>query len=309
MKRVATAVVLVPLVLALVFDAPYWLMSLVLALVAFLAAREYLAIVRAYGIQPFPWITLTTVVLSLLLPLTYLPSRLLGEDPRGLGILFAAAVVMLGPFILLAIGMRRSELATSLGGAAASFFGFAYVAIPLLSLWVIWINNFGRVSVFYTLVVVWTGDIFGYYGGRAFGRYRLAPRVSPNKTWEGTVASFIGSLAVGSLILIKLAPLDRWLFSLHLLPKAGYLPFSDGRSGFPLWFAILATALLNGAAQLGDLVESALKRGAGLKDSGSVLPGHGGILDRIDALLFAAPVALILFIEGVTLFPGFRFIE
>jgi phosphatidate cytidylyltransferase len=113
--------------------------------------------------------------------------------------------------------------------------------------------------------------------GRAWGRYKLAPTLSPNKTWEGTLASVGGSL-LSTLALIGLAQLlQRW--------DVGGLSYAGGA-----WKWLGLAVLVNMAAQVGDLVESALKRSAGVKDSGSLLPGHGGVLDRIDALLLAAPV-------------------
>ncbi|HXE30499.1 MAG TPA: phosphatidate cytidylyltransferase, partial [Terriglobales bacterium] len=120
----------------------------------------------------------------------------------------------------------------------------------------------GAMWLVFLLVVVWVGDTAALYAGRAWGRHRLAPRVSPGKSWEGAVASMIAAAAVG-------AGVGAWQHAYILIPVA---------------------IAINIAAQVGDLAESALKRGAGVKDSGTLLPGHGGVLDRIDALLFAAPV-------------------
>jgi phosphatidate cytidylyltransferase len=124
----------------------------------------------------------------------------------------------------------------------------------------------GQVLVLYVLILTWVGDTAAYYVGRSMGRHRLAPRVSPGKTWEGTVASLLASMALGYFALN------------HFFPSV------------PLWLNLFTALLVNVAGQLGDLAESALKRGAGVKDSGGLLPGHGGMLDRVDALLFAIPV-------------------
>ena len=113
----------------------------------------------------------------------------------------------------------------------------------------------------------WICDACAYYGGRRWGRRKLAPTVSPNKTWEGTIAGFVGATAFG-------AAAGAWT----LLPQLGP------------WRGALAGALVSSAGQLGDLVESLWKRGAGVKDSGVFLPGHGGVYDRVDSLLFAGPV-------------------
>ena len=127
------------------------------------------------------------------------------------------------------------------------------------------------------MVCVWAGDIAALYIGRAFGKRKLAPRLSPGKTWVGSTASIAGSmLAAGLVISISNILIVRGNTILHISE--------------PLWQSLILAAILNIAAQLGDLLESAIKRGAGVKDSGTMLPGHGGILDRIDALLLAAPV-------------------
>jgi phosphatidate cytidylyltransferase len=115
----------------------------------------------------------------------------------------------------------------------------------------------------------------------------MAPRISPKKTWEGAAASLVASLGVGVLVFNHSLPISSFLLRVGLIERR------DGLFGLEkpeLWPVILLTVALNIAAQLGDLVESLIKRGAGVKDSGTILPGHGGMLDRIDALLFAAPV-------------------
>jgi phosphatidate cytidylyltransferase len=116
------------------------------------------------------------------------------------------------------------------------------------------------------LLVSWAGDTAALYVGRSIGRHKLAPRVSPSKTWEGSIGSVIGGvLAAG-------------IYAHYLIPSA------------PLWAVLGVAAAGNIAGQLGDLCESAFKRGAGVKDSGTTLPGHGGWLDRIDSSLFSIPV-------------------
>jgi phosphatidate cytidylyltransferase len=116
----------------------------------------------------------------------------------------------------------------------------------------------------FALVIVWVSDSVAYFAGKSIGKHALAPHLSPNKTWEGTVAGFLGSLAVGLAF-------TRWL-------------------NVPLVHLLGMAAVGNVAGQVGDLLESAYKRSAGIKDSGSLLPGHGGVLDRIDALILAIPV-------------------
>jgi phosphatidate cytidylyltransferase len=143
--------------------------------------------------------------------------------------------------------------------------------------------------VLYLLIVVWSGDTFAYYVGRSMGRHRMSPRVSPKKTWEGAVASVIGSVLLGTYVLAHAYQISTWLWQHHLLGERQYGWFTPQPLASIAEMVVLS-AFVNIAAQLGDLVESTVKRGANIKDSGSILPGHGGMLDRIDALLFAAPV-------------------
>jgi phosphatidate cytidylyltransferase len=138
--------------------------------------------------------------------------------------------------------------------------------------------------------VVWSGDIFAYYIGRAFGKHKLAETISPKKTWEGAIASTAGAVLVSVVLFHYIHSLGTLLIKLHALPSQSLL-FTDIRLYAPDWrLAAVFGLLVNIAAQLGDLAESAFKRGADIKDSGTLLPGHGGLLDRIDAMLFAAPV-------------------
>jgi len=158
----------------------------------------------------------------------------------------------------------------------------------------------GAFWLLYLLLVVWSGDIFAYFVGKSVGRHPMAPRISPKKTWEGAAASLVASLIIGSLLFTYALPISSFLLRLGLIQRR------DGLFGLErpeLWPIILLTVALNVAAQLGDLVESLIKRGAGVKDSGNILPGHGGMLDRIDALLFAAPV---LWFYAAALFPPAR---
>jgi phosphatidate cytidylyltransferase len=148
----------------------------------------------------------------------------------------------------------------------------------------------GRVLVFVFLIIVWSGDIFAYYFGRAFGSHKLAETISPKKTWEGAIASTAGAILVSVMLFRYIHPIGTTLVKLHALPSQSLL-YADIQLYAPPWQLAAAFGFqVNNAAQLGDLAESAFKRGAEIKDSGTLLPGHGGLLDRIDAMLFAAPV-------------------
>jgi phosphatidate cytidylyltransferase len=286
LKRILTAVLLIPIVLGLVLRAPVPILALVAALVALLAIQEFLKLSEAYKVRPFHWPTYIFVGLFFLF-LAVNPGH---DTPLLSTAVFAGTVAftaVMAPFVFLVIGMRRIDLSTAFPGAMASTFAFTYVALPLGFLVQIREQVSGAFLLLYLLLLVWAGDIFAYFVGRSLGRHLMSPRISPRKTWEGTLASLIASLVVGMLLYKYSLPISTALLNAHLIEKRDGL-FALEKP--PLWPTLLLSAGINIAAQLGDLVESLIKRGAGVKDSGTLLPGHGGMLDRIDALLFATPV-------------------
>ncbi len=286
LKRVLTALVLIPIVLLLILRAPAPILAVVAALVALLTVEELLKLSEAYGIRPFRWSTFIFVALFFVL-LTINPGNekpLLSTAIFVYTLGFAAAMA---PFIFLVIGMRSVNLSSAFPAAMVSVFAFVYVALPLGFLVQLREQWSGAFLLLYLLLLVWAGDIFAYFVGKSMGRHLMSPRISPKKTWEGAIASLLASLIVGMLLYNYALPISTFLLNLHLIhQRDGYFALQKP----PLWPTLLLSALINVAAQLGDLVESLIKRGAGVKDSGSLLPGHGGMLDRIDALLFAAPV-------------------
>ena len=286
LKRIATAVVLIPIVVALVLRAPVPLLAVVAAAVALITVQEFLKLTESYGVEPLRFPTYVFVGLLFLL----LAMSAAAETPQlaalkfVLGLAFASAIA---PFVFLTIAMRRTQMSGAYPAAAASAFAFAYIALPMAMLVQLRQLAAGAFLLLYLLVVVWAGDIFAYFVGRSLGRNLMAPRISPKKTWEGAAASLAASLLVGSLLFSHALQVSSFLLRMGLIQRR------DGIFGLEkpeMWPIILLTIALNLAAQLGDLVESLIKRGAGVKDSGTILPGHGGMLDRIDALLFAAPV-------------------
>jgi phosphatidate cytidylyltransferase len=285
LKRVLTAVVLIPVVLLLVLRAPVPVVALAAALVALLAVEELLKLSEAYSIRPFRWPTYLFVgLLFLFLALRPAHQPLVTTAIFLYTMGFAAA---LAPFVFLTAGMRREDLNSGFPAAAVSVFAFAYIALPLGFVVEIREQWAGALLLLYLLLLVWVGDISAYFVGRFLGRHRMSPRISPGKTWEGALASLVASLVVGILLSNYALAVSSALLNAHLIERRdGYFALEKP----PLGPTLLLSAAVNIAAQLGDLVESLIKRGAGVKDSGAILPGHGGMLDRIDALLFAAPV-------------------
>lgn len=292
MKRVLTAAVLVPVVLLILFKAPNWLYSAFMGLIAVLAVHEYFGIAFHYQQK------LHAYVIEVAIGLYFLGQSLFGINAFGienLGRAFDrwatdATGARVLPLVLVALGMFLWPMKDVLPAAAFSYFGFIYVALTLGEISTIGHFENGRVTVFVFLLVVWSGDIFAYYTGRAFGKHKLAETISPKKTWEGAIASTAGAILVSVLLFHYIHSIGMTLVKLHALPSESLL-FTDIRLYAPGWqLAAVFGFVVNIAAQLGDLAESAFKRGADVKDSGTLLPGHGGLLDRIDAMLFAAPV-------------------
>ncbi|PYP83457.1 MAG: CDP-archaeol synthase [Candidatus Angelobacter sp. Gp1-AA117] len=281
MKRVLTAAVLIPLVLLAVFRAPWWLFALLIAVVIALSLYEYLNITRGYGIEPLVLPTYGWVILFLLANFAFQGE--LGQYMHPLNL-----VAFIPIFFGLPVVFRR-DLRMALAASAVSAFAIFYLVVPLYLLADLRSNRGEAFLIIFILFSVWAGDTAAYYAGRAFGRHKLAPIVSPNKSWEGAIASVIASVAVALLVFCFAIQIQE----LFPTPSTSWETPSSSPRNMPAMYwvhAFVLGLLTNAAAQFGDLFESALKRGAQIKDSGSLLPGHGGILDRIDALLFAIPV-------------------
>jgi len=272
MKRVLTAIVLIPLVLLLVFLPPRWegLFMLATAGVAMLAAWEYLGLTVKKGANP-PRLAVVLAILLLFGARLFVDSL---EFLRQTDLVFGTLAVALLVFCTF-----RSPVERMMADASASIFCLFYIGLTLLALPALHedVEGNGPSLVTFLFCVVWAGDIAALYVGRAWGRRKLAPTLSPNKTWEGTFASIAGSVLVAAGLHALSTTLAEWNFV--------KLSFHG-----EIWYWLVLAVIVNVAAQIGDLAESALKRSAGVKDSGSLLPGHGGVLDRIDALLLAAPV-------------------
>lgn len=263
MKRVLTAVILVPLVVWLVLNDSFWLITLVVAAVAELGLWEFLSLADATGAKT-PRLAAGLAVAAVF-ALTFFRPELLAP--------LIGAITL----ALLIVCAFRSPLQRVLPDAAFSVFGVFYIGLTLTTLPLLSQQENGASLLIFLLFVVWAGDTLALYIGRTWGRRKLAPAISPGKSWEGAAASMAGSLIVTGILL--------WVATVLLAHGIGVLSYPG-----PVYDWVVLAIIVNVAAQVGDLVESAIKRGAGVKDSGSLLPGHGGILDRMDALLIAAPV-------------------
>lgn len=264
MKRVLTGLILAPAVLALVLLGPRWMIALAVAGVSMLAGWELLGLAEKCGARP-PRV-------AVMLALAALFSGNFEWPDQTVVLLSAISVALVGYCTV------KSPVERMLADVTSAVFALFYTGLTLLALPTLRDSANGPSVVVFLLCAVWAGDIAALYVGRMWGRHKMAPALSPNKTWEGAFGSVLGSVAVTGLLLELGNLLAQWNFM--------RLSFADS----VWWSWLLMAIVVNVAAQLGDIAESALKRSAGVKDSGRLLPGHGGVLDRIDALLLAAPV-------------------
>jgi phosphatidate cytidylyltransferase len=262
MARLLTAAIGVPIVLATIFLLPAWTFFLLMLLAFGWGAVEYVLALGPKSPDAPLWL------LWVLLPPTawacFLVLRPVAGDHHPAGVLLALGLAStVGVGSLLVLGSTPPAQASAAYGALS--FGLPYFALPIAA--VTALQELDPWWLVLLVAIVWLGDTAAYYIGKNFGRHKMAPIISPNKTWEGAAASLVTAVLAAA----------AWC----LLRRDGIDP------------VILGVAAATGiAAQMGDLAESLLKRGAGVKDSGHVLPGHGGMWDRMDALLFAAPVLL-----------------
>jgi len=249
MKRVLTALILIPIVMCAVIWGPSWLIFAMVTLVAMLCYREYCGIAAGYGVA-----RLGPVGFAAGLGVLALPDN---------GSIFLTVVALAA----ISLAMRSEELAEVLPRASTMLLGVVYI----FGAWKcgILLGDTSPYWLLFALAINWVGDTGAYYVGKNIGMHKLAPRVSPGKSWEGALASVVSAMAFGVFYLH------------HFFPQMSMAE------------TVAVSGLANISGQLGDLAESALKRGAGVKDSGTLLPGHGGMLDRVDSALFTMPVVYV----------------
>jgi phosphatidate cytidylyltransferase len=259
--RIATAVVAVPVILALVFPAPPWAFYLLVLGASLVGVRELFAmthpgdaLVQALGV---------VVSAGASLVLYFFPT-----DPRAL-LTLLVVVPLIGPLVTL---VRLGAIETAALRACALGFGPLFVAVPLTLLAVMKerLGSAGPGAVILALGLAWIADTVAYFAGRFFGKRKLYEAVSPKKTVEGAVGGMLGS--VGWAVLGSLWFLRGWL---------------------PLVDAVVLALVAGALGQAGDLSESLLKRSTGVKDSGAIVPGHGGVLDRVDAVIMTTVVVFL----------------
>lgn len=251
--RILTALILLPLIVVVVLFAPTWVVALVTGAVLLLAVWEWLFLSRITALTAKAGCELLAAILLLLLWCAHAEREIVW------GVMLAALAWWL--FALVWIVRWRTEFPRGL----KLLCGLLTLLPAWLAVVVLHASAQGSRKLLLVLVLIWAADTGAYFAGRAFGRHKLAPRVSPGKTWEGVAGGTAGLLVVA------------WLGVQWALPQPGYWLF-------------LICVITGWWSIVGDLSESLFKRQAGVKDSGRLFPGHGGVLDRIDSLTVALPV-------------------
>jgi phosphatidate cytidylyltransferase len=254
--RILTVLLLLPLFLAALFRLPPMGWSLLMLGMVLIGAREWSKISAFSSFQGWVYVLLTLLIGLLLLP----------ESSRSANLALYGMAFLFWTF-LVPLWLRNQWRARQ--WPIMALIGWVVLIPTWLAL--VELRTFGPELLLGLLAVVWVADTAAYFAGRKFGRHKLAPSISPGKTWEGVVGAFLGVTLYG--LAWKMWDGSAVLFSLGL------------------WWGMLLLWLLTLFSILGDLFESWMKRVAGLKDSGRLLPGHGGVLDRIDALTAAMPLA------------------
>ncbi len=270
LKRVLVSIVLAAIVIGIIWVGGPALVTLS-ALTAGVAAWEFFRIAQGTGARPF---VAFGIVTSALVPV------LVHARNHGFWVPPVSVLALAVP-VLFALALFRRGVSGSLGAVGATLLGVLYTGGLVSFVYALRYHEFvidargGTALVLVPLLVTWCNDTGAYFSGRAFGRAKLMPSVSPGKTWAGAY----GGAAAGVIATVLLAA--------FVLPPLAHVTLRP----MP---ALLAGLTMSVASQVGDLVESALKREAGVKDSSHLIPGHGGVLDRIDALLFVLPVGYVL---------------
>jgi phosphatidate cytidylyltransferase len=288
-RRVVFGVIAAPIAIAIVMSGGAPLAAL-LAVTSAIAAWEFFRLARATGLTPFDDVG---VVVAGVIPLIVHARFLRIYDPDGLIGPLSLAVV--GLLVLLAIAIwARGPTGKPLGSVASTAFGVAYTGGMLSYGYAIRYHDYafapaalplagrtltvasGGLLLLLPMLLTWASDIGAYAVGRTFGRNKLIPSVSPGKTVEGAIGGLVASMLIA------------WLYTRFVLHPGTRLDFRWHPAG-----SLVFGALVSVAAQIGDLAESLLKREAGAKDSSHLIPGTGGVLDRLDSLLFVMPISYV----------------
>ena len=262
-KRWITAIIAIPALIFIIGPGPLWLFQLMILITSIVGLFEFFSIATSH-LPVLIRVFCVVINMIILYLISFGPFFLLPA------ILSISLIIFFGLFLF----VHRDRIPVALDEVGKMVTGFLYITIPLSFFLFIRMHPKGEFWIFYLLIVIFFSDTGAFYCGRSFGKHKLYPSVSPGKTWEGAIGGLLSSILVA------------YLFT-H------FFPFT--RFGIELLALTLCLSILG---QIGDLAESMIKRNRGVKDSGKILPGHGGVLDRIDGLLFSIP-ALYVFLSWI----------
>ncbi|MEK6589432.1 MAG: phosphatidate cytidylyltransferase [Nitrospinota bacterium] len=269
MTRIISSIVTLPILFIIIYFGTTFHFFLLLEIIIFIGLYEFYRMLERGGLNCYKW---GGIALGVLLPI-----GIFKEVSAYTDFFITSAVII--PFIFRIVSgnrfavnqspdpVQRQDIlsAYTFNQISNTLFGILYVSWLMSYIVLIRMLDHGRELVFFVLLSTWMGDTAAYYGGKGFGKHKLAPLISPQKTVEGAIASLAGSIC-GAFIA------KAWLHDMSLL------------------HALLAGIVISIFGQFGDLSESLIKRSMHVKDSGGIIPGHGGMLDRVDSLLFSAPM-------------------
>ncbi len=284
-QRVLVAVIAIPIILFIVLFKPIALFALAVIL-AGLTVYEYYGLAKVKGYSPQ---IVIGIILTMLIAISFGKFRLQSLiAPLGISVIspqfeMLGVLIMLGAVVILCVELYRA-LPNPIEQTAITLFGAIYIGVGMGS--VFGINEYFTIKntgmdhfdilppgyfIVVLLVSIWVCDSAAYFAGKAFGKHKISQRISPGKTWEGAIAGFFCCVAV-------------WVAAPLVIYKLSALPLHH----------VITIGIITGAiGQFGDFSKSLLKRDAGVKDSSNLIPGHGGVLDRLDSILFAAPMVLL----------------
>ena len=272
-KRVLTSVLGLPLVIVILVFGNETIIDIFFAIVALIAIREYFgAFEKSKKAKPVKWIGYLIAISIAVLRLFHLESTLVDADTDMINMMFC--LVIFSVFIVF-FHILNSGMKTSIIDGAVTVFGILYVPVMIIFLPIIYSQKNGEILIWYVIICGWTTDIFAYLAGKILNnRKHKFSKISPNKSIEGCIAGAIGAVIVSLIYTV--------ICNTYFFTNISYI------------YIILISLLLSIIGQIGDFAASSIKRYNEIKDYGNLIPGHGGILDRIDSILFIAPVAYIL---------------
>ena len=268
-RRVLTSVLGIPIVILIVIFGNRYVLNILFTLIGLLCMHEYIGVIEKVS-HPMKWVAyLSTLTISLVGFVT--------EEILMKSIIFIIPIILLILFLKVII----TNMETTVKDVSYTFLGIGYITLFIMFLNLISCMDNGKIYLGYTLAVAWSTDVFAYLIGIKYGKHKFS-KVSPKKSIEGCIAGIIGAIIFTIIYVL-------------VIKRFTYI-------NYPYWAIVVVTFILSIISQIGDFVASSIKRFADVKDYGNLLPGHGGMLDRIDSLIFIAPFLYIILTFATNLF-------